>query len=249
MTTAPEPPPESPVLRGRDLLLILIIVLAAISLIALLAAPLVGVLESPERRGATLVVGTQLLLLAAQTIVLIGAVYLVAVRWRGLRWTDLGLRPAPRRWYRRAIWITALMLALAGGINLLTQLFMAEAPVNPQFSLVAPVGFSWFALLGMLFVVGLFIPFAEELLFRGVLYGWLRQRLGVPAAAVLSALLFSGVHRIVWLIPALAVIGVILALVYEKSGSLWPAIAVHALFNSVGVVLVYLALSQGVPLS
>ncbi len=126
---------------------------------------------------------------------------------------------------------------------------MAEAPVNPQFSLVAPAGFSWFGLIGMLLVVGLFIPFAEELLFRGALYGWLRRRLGVPAAALLSALLFSGVHRIVWLIPALAVVGVILALVYERSGSLWPAVLVHALFNSLGVVLVYLALAQGIPLS
>jgi len=248
VTTTPEPPPESPVLRGRDLLLILIIVLAAISVIALLAVPLVGALAPSEGRDTNLVVGIQLLLLAAQTAVLIGAVYLVAVRWRGLGWAELGLRPAPRRWYRRAIWITLLTLLLAGGLNVLTQLFLDEAPVNPQFSLVAPAGFSWFALLGMLFVVGLCIPFAEELLFRGVLYGWLRQRLGVPAAALLSAVLFSGVHRIVWLIPALAVIGVILALVYEKSGSLWPAIVVHALFNSVGVVLVYLALAQGVPL-
>jgi len=249
VTTAPEPPPESPALRGRDIVLILITVLATVYLIAGLAAPVIDLLRPTAERDATLAAGVQLLLLAAQTIVLIGAVYLVAVRRRGLSWADLGLRPAPRRWYRRAVVIGLLALPLTGAINLLMQLFMDEVPVNPQFSLVAPAGFSWFALLGMLFVVGLFIPFAEELLFRGVLYGWLRQRLGVPAAAVLSALLFSGVHRIVWLIPALAVLGVLLALVYEKSGSLWPAVAVHALFNSVGVVLVYIALAQGWPLT
>jgi membrane protease YdiL (CAAX protease family) len=242
----PETPRKPPALRGRDLLLILIIVLAAVYLIALLVAPLVGTLEG---RDANLVVGVQLLLLAAQTVVLTGAVYLVAVRWRGLSWADLGLRAAPRRWYRRAVWIALLTLALASGINLLIQRLMGEVPVNPQFGVVAPVGFSWFALLGMLVMVGLFIPFAEELLFRGVLYRWLRGRMGVPAAAVLSALLFSSLHRITWMIPALAVIGVILALVYEKSGSLWPAVLVHVLFNSLGVVLVYIALAQGWPLS
>ena len=75
------------------------------------------------------------------------------------------------------------------------------------------------------------------------------RHLRAQGLTLLSALLFSGLHRIVWLIPALAVIGVILALVYEKSGSLWPAVIVHALFNSVGVVLVYLALAQDLPLA
>jgi membrane protease YdiL (CAAX protease family) len=145
--------------------------------------------------------------------------------------------------------IAVLTLLLTAVINLIMQRFLGGAPINPQFRIIAPAGFSWFALIGMLFVVGLLIPFAEELLFRGVLYGWLRGHLGVPAAAVASALLFSGLHGIVWLIPALAVIGVILALVYEKSGSLWPAVVVHALFNSTGVVLVYLALAQDLPLT
>jgi membrane protease YdiL (CAAX protease family) len=247
MTTA-KPPPDLSALRGGDLLLILIVVLAALSLITLLVTPLVDRPAPVEGRDTGLLVGLPLLLLTVQSAVLVGTVYLVAVRRRGLPWAALGLRPARRRWYRRAIVIALLLLPLAGIINLIVQQFLSEATVNPQFQVIAPAGFSWSALLGMLLVVGLFIPFAEELLFRGLLYGWLRRRLGVPAAALLSALLFSGLHRIVWLIPALAVIGVILALVYEKSGSLWPAVIVHALFNSVGVVLVYLALAQDLPL-
>lgn len=247
MTLIPESPRATPALRGRDVASILILVLAAVLLIALLVGPLV---EPPaEERGAVRLVEIQLLLLTLQSVVLIGAVYLVAVRQRGLAWAQLGLRPVPARWYRGAIVIAVLTLLLTGVINMIMQWFLGETPINPQFRIIAPAGFSWFALIGMLFVVGLLIPFAEELLFRGVLYGWLRGRLGVPVAAVSSALLFSGLHKIVWLMPALAVIGVILALVYEKSGSLWPAVVVHALFNAIGVVLVYLALAQNLPLT
>ena len=68
MTLIPETPRERPVLRGRDLLLILVIALAAISLIGLLVAPLLDPLGPSEQRDATGVVGIQLLLLAARLL-------------------------------------------------------------------------------------------------------------------------------------------------------------------------------------
>ena len=78
-------------------------------------------------------------------------------------------------------------------------------------------------------------PLAEELFFRGFLYGGLR-RYGVPIAAVVSGLVFGGVHiggsPIGFLVP-LAVLGIILALLYERTGSLYPPIALHALNNSI----------------
>ena len=49
--------------------------------------------------------------------------------------------------------------------------------------------------------------------------------------------------------PALIVVGAILALVYEKSGSLWVAVLVHGLFNSAGVLAVYGAIAKGIPLT
>jgi uncharacterized protein len=64
----------------------------------------------------------------------------------------------------------------------------------------------------------------------------------------LSALLFAVVHGIPMLIPALLVTGLVLAWVYERSGSLWPPIVVHGAFNMVMVVVLYDALAAGVPL-
>lgn len=243
-------PPDRPLpLRAGDLVLVLVITFATVRLIGLLLAPVGAALGLAEARDASLVIGVQLLLLGVQTAVLVFAIYLVAVRWRGVRWAEFGLRPARRVWYLRALAIAPLALLITGGLNLVIRQILGGVPANPQFTVIAPAGFSWLGLIGMLVMVGGFMPFAEELLFRGLFYRWLRERWGVPAAVAASALLFSLLHGIPWLVPALAVVGALLALVYEKSGSLWVAVLVHGLFNSAGVLAVYGALAGGVPLS
>ena len=98
-------------------------------------------------------------------------------------------------------------------------------------------------------MAGIVAPFAEELAFRGVLFPWLRARLGLPAAAVLSALCFAFLHGVILLVPALTVIGIALALIYERSGSLWPAIVTHGVFNALMIAALYAALASGVTLS
>jgi len=91
----------------------------------------------------------------------------------------------------------------------------------------APVAF-WSSLAGIVFVG----PFFEELIFRGFLYGTLRGRLGMSAALAVSAGIFSMVHGY-GAVGFLTVFwsGVVFAWVYEKSGSLWPAIAAHGAGN------------------
>ncbi|HXF82450.1 MAG TPA: CPBP family glutamic-type intramembrane protease [bacterium] len=79
------------------------------------------------------------------------------------------------------------------------------------------------------------VPVAEELFFRGFVYGALR-RWGVAAAALLSALFFAAVHnQIVHFLPIFA-LGLILALLYERTGSLLPAMLVHAVNNVVALL-------------
>ena len=75
-------------------------------------------------------------------------------------------------------------------------------------------------------------PVVEEVMFRGVLYGALRVRLAVAPAALASGLLFAVAHgyglagfgSVLWS-------GVIWALAYERTRSLWPGIAAHAVNN------------------
>jgi membrane protease YdiL (CAAX protease family) len=78
-------------------------------------------------------------------------------------------------------------------------------------------------------------PICEELFFRGFLFGALRRR-GLVLATLGSGLAFGVAHvasaPIGFIVP-LAVLGVILALLYERTGSLYPSIGLHALNNSI----------------
>src|SRR3546814_5461021 len=73
-------------------------------------------------------------------------------------------------------------------------------------------------------LVGVLVPFIEEIIFRGLLFGWLRKHLPFVAAAPAAALLFAVAHQVWVLVPVLAFMGLVLAAVTERSGSLWPAI-------------------------
>jgi membrane protease YdiL (CAAX protease family) len=94
-----------------------------------------------------------------------------------------------------------------------------------------------------LIIAGLMIicvaPVAEEFFFRGFFYRALRSRRSVPVAAAIDGLLFGIIHYdfssadALLIVPPLALLGAIFCLVYEKTGSLYPVIALHAFNNAV----------------
>lgn len=221
-------------LRGIDLLLVLVLT-AGLYL-------LVGRLTGDPTMGMASVVA----LLAVQSAIPIAAVYLVIIKARGLSWSDIGFTATSARWAARAVGIAFLVLPAMLVVNLATQALAGRPFRNPQLEFLAPAGFSWEGLLGMLLVVAIIAPIVEETVFRGLLYGWLRRRLGVAAAALLSALIFAFGHGILMLVPALVVTGLVLALVYERSGSLWPPIVVHGTINAVMTIALYAALAADV---
>jgi membrane protease YdiL (CAAX protease family) len=81
-------------------------------------------------------------------------------------------------------------------------------------------------------------PISEEVCFRGMLFGGLRERLPRLAAALISGLFFGGLHATTGIsaVPPLIVFGFVLALLYEKTGSIIPGILLHMLNNSVALL-------------
>jgi membrane protease YdiL (CAAX protease family) len=77
-------------------------------------------------------------------------------------------------------------------------------------------------------------PFAEEICFRGMLFGGLRTKLPLWAAALGAGLFFGMLHYATGpsAVPSLVVLGAIFAVVYEKTGSIWPAIIMHTVNNA-----------------
>jgi len=80
------------------------------------------------------------------------------------------------------------------------------------------------------------VPFGEELYFRGVVYGGLRNRFGAGWSLLGSTLLFGAVHRQVVHFLPIALLGLVIALLYERTRSLLPSVAVHAVNNIISIL-------------
>ena len=87
-------------------------------------------------------------------------------------------------------------------------------------------------------LIAIAAPVAEEICFRGMLFGGLRERLPLWAAALISGAIFGLLHVTtgVSVVPPLIVFGFLLAFVYEKTGSIVPCILLHMLNNSVALL-------------
>lgn len=83
----------------------------------------------------------------------------------------------------------------------------------------------------------LITPFAEELIFRGSLFGWLRGRWGVKIAIVASAAIFAAYHPMPILWPMVFLLGLGAAWIRVKSQSLTPFLVIHIL-NSIAMITV-----------
>lgn len=79
----------------------------------------------------------------------------------------------------------------------------------------------------------------EEFICRGLILGSLKK-FGETFAILISALLFGIMHGNFEQIPFAFLIGIGLGFMTVKSGSIWPAVIVHALNNSVSVLFTYL---------
>ncbi len=79
-------------------------------------------------------------------------------------------------------------------------------------------------------------PVAEEIFFRGFLYQAFRNSFGVWPGAALSGLIFGFIHFEFFKLVQLAILGVILALLFERTRSLWPPIMLHALNNTLAFI-------------
>ena len=88
-------------------------------------------------------------------------------------------------------------------------------------------------------LIAVLAPISEELFFRGMIYGGLRLRFSVWPAAILSGIIFVLPHALTGPLAAiiLAGLGVALAWLYERTGSIWPCIFAHVINNSLALAV------------
>jgi len=187
-------------------------------------------------------------LTALEGFALIGSIYLLAVRMRGIKWRELGLRPFESKWLLITITTTLIGIPIIGLVAYLIQIALGLPLENPQLAFLVPENFSWIGALLIFISGGLLVPFAEELFFRGMIYQWLRQKWSPWLANFVSSSLFGLLHGDLAIAGATFTMGLLLAWIFERSQSLWPAIAIHVINNSFKLILLYLAVATGMPI-
>lgn len=186
-----------------------------------------------------------LALATLEAISLIGAVYLFGIRRRKQKWDAVGLRSVDGRWLWIATIITLIAIPLISIITILLFLVLDYPLVNTQLEFLLPEGFTPLGALGMFLLAGILAPIGEEMLFRGVFYPILRDRLGVWPGVLISSLIFGIIHGDIAVGLTAFLLGIILALIYEYSRSLWTSILVHAINNSAKIALLYILIKLG----
>lgn len=169
--------------------------------------------------------------------ILVG-LWLLVVRRRGVHWRDLGLT-APRPAWALPILLLILLFVIGSTLilvaaTLIVELLGSVASIVIEDSVPSggPIPIAVAILTSLLLA-----PFAEELFFRGVLYQALRQRMGVVLATAGSALLFTLAHARSTTAPEALLLGVVLAMMFERTDSLYPSMCVHALYNGAILLL------------
>ena len=178
--------------------------------------------------------GVNIGLTIGQNLALVGAAYFFARLGGRPSAADFGLRPAP-------VWRSVrLLFAVWIGFFVASAIWAAALGLKEQQTLPDELGADGSLLNALLVIVLVTViaPLGEELFFRGFFFGALRNWHGPILAAVLSGLVFGLVHAgsapVGYLVP-LAIFGFGLCMLYELTGSLYPAIALHALNNSIAL--------------
>jgi membrane protease YdiL (CAAX protease family) len=224
-------------------------------LVAMLAALSFGVKawelanpEQAEKLGGPLSAGSILL-----NVVLIQGMQ-IAIIWSWFR--TRGAKPAEVFGFKQYSFLKSLKLAgilivpaalLATGVAVMTQWFLRAqgfAVENQEAVELLRETPGLDVRLALILSACVAAPIVEELLFRGVLYGSLREVTHPWFALIFTSLLFGVIHLHLGTFPALALLGFFFAYAYQVTGSLLICILMHALFNSVQV---FVTLMYGAP--
>jgi uncharacterized protein len=192
---------------------------------------------------------SSLVLASLEFFALTGSVYLLGMRRKGLSWKNIGFKNLSINWLLAVIGISLVVIPLSGLISALTLVILGQPLTNPQLDFLIPEGFNWVGAAGMLLLGGIAVPFAEELFFRGVIYKWMRDNWGLWPGVIISSLIFGIVHVDISVVVAAFVLGIILALVYEYSRSLWSVVIIHVINNSVKIALLYALVAFSIDIS
>jgi membrane protease YdiL (CAAX protease family) len=166
-------------------------------------------------------------------LTLLAAFFVAALIALSIAMAPMGWAAVPALGFRRVGWRP---LVLGSAVALALSIAVSQFGLEPQgikeaMEVVREPGM----LVPSLAVIAGLAPLVEELVFRGLLYGWVAGRWGTVAAWIVSSLAFAAAH----IEPAHIILVLPLALWFgwlrRRTDSLWPSLVAHMVNNGLAV--------------
>jgi membrane protease YdiL (CAAX protease family) len=215
-------------------LLALLIAVAGVAVLVVV----VGLLAPASTKGTGGATESAALSTLISTVIVDGW-FIAAAWWFSLRRFVLPLSGwGFRRAKGSALWLVpvALVLAYIAGVAY-TSLYSRLLGPPPEQTILQDFPRTGAGIVLFATTAILVAPLFEEMFFRGFLFQGLARSWGPVTGAAVSAGVFALAHQQLSVFVPLFALGLLLAWVFYRSGSLWANIALHASFNGISVLV------------
>lgn len=173
-------------------------------------------------------------LLVSGAMGLVALAVAVLIRIRGL--AAFGFRRArPRHLVVGAL--LGLAAYVLGTLAAIIYMVTTGSVQNVQGSYQAAAAGGWWSLVLALIAGALITPLGEESFFRGVIANGLLAKYGAWVGVLVSAAVFALAHGINPVLPVAFVVGILTALLFRWSGSIWPGVVLHGVNNATALLV------------
>ena len=144
------------------------------------------------------------------------------------------------------IWIATLIWS--GMLKVLVRTNVIEEFAPQEIITLFQEGGDIFAMITLVLMAIILAPIIEEIIFRGCIYRFLKSQTTMLGAQIISGAFFALMHGNLLSFLPLVMVGVLLARIYEKTGSLTAAIWFHAFFNAFSLTMLFITgMSDNLP--
>ena len=172
---------------------------------------------------------------------LVAVVYYVVVRPRIITWRDMGLTPAALATaWRTGLVAAPVLFLLAVAVELLLRGLGVQQTQLASLDWLRSVPLWQYAL--VVLCAAVVAPVAEEIYFRGYVFRAYLAQKGPLQAYLFSSLLFAVAHLNLPALVPIFCVGLFLAYLYHRTGSVLPGMIAHGFNNLVAFTALYLAL-------
>jgi hypothetical protein len=155
---------------------------------------------------------------------------------------DVGFNETHVKWIFVSFLGAIGVVAIGGALSVVLSNLLGLDSQNAQFIQMTSSDKLWLNLLNYKLLIGILIPIAEELYFRGLLFKYIRQYKPFVWSAIVSSLIFSSIHLSLASMPFTFLLGLSSAFLFEKTKSIFPSFFLHAAVNNLAANLILFSL-------